>query len=51
HASMVCLCDKLIDRMKELDEDGNFSFACWKNLVFTELNKNIYRYTTFERIV
>ncbi|RGB24234.1 hypothetical protein C1646_773377 [Rhizophagus diaphanus] len=42
HASMVCLCGNLIEKIKLPDNDDNFSFASWKNLLFTSLNKNIY---------
>ncbi|CAG8694208.1 18926_t:CDS:2 [Rhizophagus irregularis] len=51
HASMVCLCGNLIEKIKLPDNDDNFSFASWKNLLFTSLNKNIYGYVVFERML
>ncbi|CAB4442950.1 unnamed protein product [Rhizophagus irregularis] len=51
HASMVCLCGNLIEKIKLPDNDDNFSFASWKNLLFTSLNKNIYGYAVFERML
>src|SRR3954454_25076199 len=47
---MVCLCGGLIEKNKTL-HNNNFIFESWESLVFTSLNKNIYGYTTFERIV
>lgn len=47
---MVCLCGGLIEKNKKL-HNNNFILESWKTLVFTSLNKNIYGYSTFERIV
>ncbi|RIA81116.1 hypothetical protein C1645_744762 [Glomus cerebriforme] len=51
HAGMVCLCGSVIEKMKILDDYGNFNFASWKGLVFTSLNRNIYDYGTFNKII
>lgn len=47
---MVCLCGGLIEKNKTL-HNNNFIYESWESLVFTSLNKNIYGYATFERIV